>query len=452
MGAVNLTAHGAAIRQKGDARDRAGAETTLTARRWLTGIVAAGALLIPLVVSVTGEDPFRYPKELALRFEVILLVAALAIAWGFGRLALPRLDVREKWLALTAAICAWTIVCALASTNRLVSFASTVLVLEYALLFAVTVLVMRGRPVWFAALALPPAIVNAVVYILQEVRVWTPFDTSRSASEHLARTAMLGNPNDVGSYLVSPALVAAALALSQRRVRAAWAAATALLVAAVFVTQTAAAIGALVVALAVMVALRLRSWRKNAVALLAVIAAASLAVAAYAPLRARVVLMRDALASRDYEVLSAQRTIPFLAAAEMVRDHPLTGVGPGAFAFNFFDYKLRVQERHRWLFGPAKTVENYGEVHNDHLQIASQTGLPGYALFAAALLLLASATWRLRRRSDDDGERTDLVRLLALPLAVSMFVLALAQFPLELIASTHAYLWAAAAVVSWGKR
>jgi hypothetical protein len=41
------------------------------------------------------------------------------------------------------------------------------------------------------------------------------------------------------------------------------------------------------------------------------------------------------------------------------------------------------------------------------------------------------------------------VRILALPLAVSMVILALAQFPLELVAPTQAYLWASAAIVAW---
>ena len=103
--------------------------------------------------------------------------------------------------------------------------------------------------------------------------------------------------------------------------------------------------------------------------------------------------------------------------------------------------------------GPKITEYSFGEVHNDHLQVASETGLPGYALFLTALVLLALPSWRRRavaaEGSGGDSSRGDLVRLLALPLAVSLFVLALAQFPLELVAPTHAYLWAAAVVMAW---
>jgi O-antigen ligase len=424
--------------------------------RWLSGIVVAGALLIPLIMSVAGEDPFRYPKALALRAEIILIIMVLAVMWGFTRAGLPRPERREPWLLLIAAICTWTLFCALVSTNRLVSFPTAAHVLEYALLFVVTVLVMRGRPAWFAGLLVLPAIINSVIYLLQELELWSPFKTSTAAGEHLARTALLGNPNDVGSYFVAPALVAAALALSQRRWRIVWAAAGAFLIAATFVTHTAAAIGTLIVALPVMLVLWGRSWRKTLLALAAAIVLAGIVVARYPPLRTRVATMREAFGRRDFETLSSSRMIPFLAALKMARDRPLTGVGPGCFAYNFFDYKLRAQNEHRWMFGPGITVDNFGEVHNDHLQVLSETGVPGYALFLAALALLAWPSLRRRaaatKRGDEDASRRDrleLVRLTALPLSVSMFVLALAQFPLEVVASTHAYLWAAAAVVAW---
>jgi O-antigen ligase len=420
-----------------------------TASRWLTAVIAAGALVIPVLISWSGDDTFRYPKELALRAEVLVIIAILAIAWGFGRIDLPPLDLRATWLRLTAAICAWTIVCALLSMNRRVSIPPTARVLAFAVLFVITVLILRRLPVRFAGIIVLPAIVNSVIYILQELEIWSPFDTSAAAEKHLARTALVGNPNDVGSYLIVAALVAAALALSRTRGRLVWAGAAVLILVGTYMTHTVAAIGAVAVALLVMLMLWLRSWRARLAALLPLVVFAAVPFAAYPPLRNRALLMRDAVARRDFETLSAARTLPFLTAAAMIGDRPLTGVGPGGFAYNFFDYKLRLQLRRRELFEHT-TEMNFGEVHNDHLQVAAETGLPGYALFLAALLLLGSASWR-RAGSDDAAapDRAAFVHLLALPLAVSMFILALAQFPLELIAPTHSYLWAAAAVVAW---
>ena len=343
----------------------------------------------------------------------------------------------------------WTIVCALTSTNLRVSIPPTARVLACALLFVITVLILRRRPSWFAGIIVPPAIVNGAVYILQELEIWSPFDTSAALEKHLRRTALIGNPNDVGGYLVVPALVAMALALSRRRYRLFWAGAAVFMLAATYVTHTVAAIGAVSVALFVMFALWLRSWPATIAAFLGVVLLSAVPFAAYPPLRARVQLMRDAVQRRDFEAFSAARTLPFLTAAEMIRDRPLTGVGPGGFAYNFFDYKLRLQQRRRELFEHT-TEMNYGEVHNDHLQVAAETGLPGYALFLAALVLIGSASRPKERPAGEaDASRAEFVRLLALPLAVSMFILAIAQFPLELMAPTHAYLWAAAAIVAW---
>lgn len=420
------------------------------APRWLTRIIAAGVVLIPLVMSLTGEDAFRFPKELALRAEVILLIVVLALTWGFGRPGLPRLDLREKWLALTALICGWTMVCTLTSTNRVVSVPATVRVLEFAFVFVITVLVLRTRPSWFAGIIVFPAILNGIIYILQELEIWSPFDTSSAVEKHIGRTALIGNPNDVGGYFIVPALVAMALALSatRTRLRVVWGAAAAFITAATYMTHTVAAIGALSVALFVMFALWLRSWPKTIAMLVVLVALAAVPFSIYKPLRDRALLMRDALRRRDFETFSAARTLPFLTAAEMIRDRPLMGVGPGAFGYNFFDYKLRAQEKHRQLFEHT-TEMNYGEVHNDHLQVASEAGLPGYVLFLAALALIASATWRHRDAASNGENRAAIVRLLALPVAASMFIFALAQFPLELVAPTQTYLWAAAAVVAW---
>jgi len=419
--------------------------------RWLTPVITAGALLIPLAMSISGEDAFRFPKELALRTEVILIILVLTVAWGLGRPVLPKLNLRAKWLQLTVLICAWTIVCLTVSTNYLVSVPSTIRVLEYALLFVVTVLVLHSRPSWFAGMIVPPAILNGIIYILQELEIWSPFDTSTAIEKHIGRTALIGNPNDVGGYFIVPALVATALALSGRRFRLAWAGAAAFIFLATYMTHTVAAIGALAVALFVMFAVWLRSWPKILISCLVVVVIAAIPFATYKPLRARAWLMRNAIRQGDFETFSAGRTLPFLTAIEMIRDRPIMGVGPGAFAYNFFDYKLRIQSRDRKLFEHTAEV-NYGEVHNDHLQVTAEIGLPGYAMFLAALALLASATWRRRSapaEESGDQNREEFVRLLALPLVVSMVILALAQFPLELVAPTHVYLWAAAAIVAW---
>lgn len=407
-------------------------------------------VIIPLFISRTGEAVFRYPKELALRVEVLAIVAVLSAAWGFGRIGLAKPRIGEKWLVLLLLICGWTIISAICSANPQVAGPPIALVLEYGVLFVMTVAVLRRRSLRFAGFIVPAAVLNAIVYLLQETEIWRPFEVS-SSDKHLTRTALIGNPNDVGSYLVAPALVATALALTRRREWVLWGSAAAMITVATFATETVGAIGALIVGLLVIFPLALRSWRLIVVAVLAVAGMLAAGFLLYPPLRARAVLMRTALAGRDYDTLLAARSIPFMTAAAMVHDHPLTGVGPGGFAYEFFDYKLRAQAQHRWLFRAGASEYNFGEVHNDHLQVAAETGLPGYALLLTATILVSLGSWRRRTTSYTEGDdgRGEYVRILATPLAVSFLVLALVQFPLELVAPASSYLFAASTVIAW---
>ncbi len=384
---------------------------------------------------------------------MLLIVILLAAIWGFTPQKLPKLDLKERWVTLAVLICGWTVVAALFSMNHLVSIEPTVRVFAYALMFAVTVTIMRTKAIPFAAFVIPAAIVNAAIYVLQETGAWQPFAIPAGIEPHLTRTALIGNPNDVGSYFVAPALVATALALASRRGRVIWSLAAVVIVGATFVTQTVAAIGAVTVGVVVMLALSLRKWWARIVVAVVIAAIGVSAFLIYAPLRERAASFRAALARRDFDTLSASRLIPFATASAMLRDHPVMGVGPGNFAYQFFDYKLRAQERHRSLFQAGGNDYNYGEVHNDHLQVAAETGFVGYGLFVAALIVLAAGSWQ--RAPAEDGAnfeaRHEYVRLLSLPLALSFAALALAQFPLELVAPTCVYLWAAASVVAWRK-
>ena len=67
---------------------------------------------------------------------------------------------------------------------------------------------------------------------------------------------------------------------------------------------------------------------------------------------------------------------------------------------------------------------NFGETHNDHLQVAAETGLPGYVLLAGAMALLAIPA---RRRRDNvlplTTEQT-VGRAIRMPLAATFFVVA----------------------------
>ena len=86
---------------------------------------------------------------------------------------------------------------------------------------------------------------------------------------------------------------------------------------------------------------------------------------------------------------------------EIVREHPLTGVGAGGFAQAYAD-KVRGT--------PARTTVN---PHNDYLLIAAQAGLPALGLLLALSVLL----WRDAARMGSTFER-DAMRGLVLTVAI----------------------------------
>src|SRR5262249_37710262 len=104
------------------------------------------------------------------------------------------------------------------------------------------------------------------------------------------------------------------------------------------------------------------------------------------------------------------------------------GVGPGCYRYEFYDYKIRVEDKHRSLTLASTRAGQFGEAHNDHLQTMAQTGLPGYLLLLAAGGLAARSSFS-RRRPSIEGR---FARLAALPLVVGFMVNAMPQFPLEL--------------------
>ena len=80
------------------------------------------------------------------------------------------------------------------------------------------------------------------------------------------------------------------------------------------------------------------------------------------------------------------------AGAGMVRDHPLTGVGPGLVEVAYADYR------------PENAVnETNPHLHNVPLQIAAERGLPALALWA---WFIAAVALDLVRRLRDPASRT----------------------------------------------
>ncbi|MEU4761828.1 O-antigen ligase family protein [Actinosynnema sp. NPDC023794] len=84
------------------------------------------------------------------------------------------------------------------------------------------------------------------------------------------------------------------------------------------------------------------------------------------------------------------RELRWQAAARMVAEHPTLGVGPGGF-----------REGYPAASNNAEIDEQTPVAHNMYLEVAAELGVPGFALFAALLVLTAVTCERVRRTTDD---------------------------------------------------
>lgn len=405
-------------------------------------VLAAGALVSAVIFS-GGADPFRLPKELVFRAEGIVLLA-LGAWWATGKRRSWTLRKRPEYL-LAAIILGWTLLTTATSTNRLLSFDSLITVAAAVIIFIATSLAAQTTSLIAIDVLMAGCCANAVIVILQELKIWTPFGSAGETATHYGSVALLGNANDVGTYLVAPALAAVVLTVTASRWRRAiYAAIAALLIGGVVASATRTALFALVAALIVFA---IGHSRAAAMATAAVLIALGVAILSPATQLGRGLReLGTAAVHRDYERLFSERLLPFLTAADMTVDHPLLGVGPGCFKYHFMRYRVALPGRHPggWARGYPM---NWGEVHNDHLQVAAETGLPGYALFLGAIAICAGR----RRRPMASTPEAAFARAMRWPLAALIFVLCLAQFPLELAAPRLMLLTIGALCLTWDR-
>jgi O-antigen ligase len=414
-------------------------------------LLGAGIVFIPILYTGGALDTFRLPKEMAFRAEAIALaltgVFAATASHTRWRDALKELPRRE-WFLL-AAITVWCIVTTLTSSNRPLSEASLITVAAALVVYIATRLIAPALPVAALFVVFAGAVANAVLVTLQELRIWNPFVFPPEIVGHGQSVGILGNPNDVGTFLAGPAVVALVAAVTVRGwQRALYGAAAMALFAGLVMSQTRTAMIAFIAG--AIVAVLLRPWRQSlaAAALLVVFI-----VVAFRPsfgVRDHFFRLVTAARQRDYPVLFSERVVPFLSAIEMVRAYPVTGVGPGCFKYHFMPTRMALEKRYpaSWTRGWPM---NFGETHNDHLQVAAETGLPGYALFAGAIALLAVPA---RRRRDSLVPRTAeqaVGHAIRVPLAATFFVAALAQFPLQIAAPRLMFLTLGAIAISWDR-
>jgi len=387
---------------------------------------------------------------LLFRASAIVLAVALifALTSRFRDSTAPLMRRPQFILPLLAV--AWAGVTTLTSTNHLLSVDSFWTVLCSAIVFIAVFLTLRHKGFWAVDVALVPSVINAILVALQEYGIWQPFRFAPEAAGHVSSSALIGNPNDVGAYLAIPAVAAAVAtgaATGARRI--------AYLVVSLILGLGIIASGArgcIIAYGAALVVLLLSRSLRTAIGVTILLILVAAAIASPATLAGR--QMRQlwtAAREHKYDVLFSERLPPFLCAIEMFRDHPIVGVGPGCFKFHYMAYRLALAKRYpeSWTRGwPG----NFGETHNDHLQLLAEAGIPAYLLFLGALVVIGRRSAIL----DDESERSRHVtrrfaRSLAMPLVVATFLLTMTQFPLQLAAPRLMFLYFGALCMAWSE-
>lgn len=400
--------------------------------------VAIGVVVLPMTVVSSGADAFRLPKELVFRAEAIVLLALLIV-----RMRTPRIPI-ARWrpeFILAAAIVVWTIVVTATSTNRALSIDSLITVIAAAVIFIATCIALESVSLEAVDVLMIGCCVNAAITVLQELRIWNPVS---AAEGHYGSVGLMGNANDVGTFLVVPAVAAVVMAvISIGKRRWIYLGVAVLLVSGMIASATRTALIAFVVSMFV---LAIVQARRAVLVIGAILLVVGLAVLSPATTIGRGVReLRDAAIQRDYQRLFSERLLPFLAAAEMTRDHPFLGVGPGCFRYHFMAYRVALAEKYpsEWTRGFPM---NWGAVHNDHLQVAAEAGAAGYLFMLASLGMLAR-----RSAAGDGAPRAAFARTLRWPLVTAIFLVCLAQFPLELAAPRLMFLTLGAMCLTWDR-
>jgi O-antigen ligase len=419
------------------------------AERFAFAVVCATVIVLPLTFDPLGQEPWRIPKELVFRASAIMLAVALSFALTsrFRPATAPLL--RRPQFILPVLAVAWAGITTLTSTNRLLSADSFWTVVCSAIVSFAVLMTVRHKGFLAVDVALVPAVVNAVLVTLQEYGIWQPFQFPPEAAGHVSSSALIGNPNDVGAYLAIPAVAAAVAtgaATGARRI--AYLAISLVLGVGIIASG---ARGCIIAYGAALVVLLLSRSLRTAIGVTVLLILVAAAIASPATLVGR--QMRQlwtAAREQRYDVLFSERLPPFLCAIDMFRDHPIVGVGPGCFKFHYMAYRLALVKRYpeSWTRGwPG----NWGETHNDHLQLLAEAGTPAYLLFLAAVVVIGrrSATLDQSKRPHQLTRR--FAANLAIPLVVTMFLTTVAQFPLQLAAPRLMFLYFGALCMAWSE-
>jgi len=424
-------------------------------------------LAVPVVLAPTAVDSFRLPKRMLGEWLGLasLLMFALSAALARGGSGAggdePEAGALPPWRrGAFVAAAPLTLVATLgllfSGHPEHVRAALPDLWIGIACLVGWSLALGSGRlERLLAGLAIPGALLAGLA-ILQFHDLYRPFAFTRGEeTARLGVTSLAGNAGDLAAFLVLPVLIAQWRLAEQGAGgsrgsgsgkgwggAALWSGLLLLSLYGLAATQTLTALAAALAGSGLFWLLRLPRRRALAAAGTAAVLAVVLVVGV-TPLRSRAAAGLEAVREGRINQAVSGRLDGWRAAWWMVEEHPVIGVGQGAYRAEFAPAKLALIER-GVPFYRGHVDPFFINAHNDLLEAGAEWGILGWLALAWGLWALARAVRRGFGPRPDGGEadrpdgaapglrrrRSD--RALAVGALAGLGVLALGQFPFRI--------------------
>jgi O-antigen ligase len=268
--------------------------------------------------------------------------------------------------------------------NNLLDFAKVCAVL----LVAVNVITTRNRLRVFLLLFLG-------TFALYPVRgaLFSYFLYHGTVMGRAAWNFIFSNPNDLAGFCILVFSLVAGVLVTEAKRWIRWCASAGMVVLPFLIVLTGSRSGFIALVAYVLFAFRKQLLRLKKFAALAVVVAL-IAVLVPSNLWYRIGTIRDvdeasATSEVESESSTAQRLEIWKVASSIAVEHPLLGVGLGAYPQVHFQYAQRPQ------FNP--TAWGHRDAHSTYLRIASELGVVGLVLFCAIVVVTFQSAERARR-------------------------------------------------------
>ncbi len=401
------------------------AETPPLALRLLELCVIAQMVVIPLVLIPGLRDPFRLPKQLLAELLALVSIACLLavprerLAGMLERCRSAAIAIGPLWLVATISV-------ALSERSGLAMAGLWSFSIGAAALIAWSAGLLR--PARIVSWLMLPAGLVAFLALLEAADWFDPI-SAVAASSRLELTATVGNPGDLSVFLLLPVLfaqmrVARELGLggaersssdssSRKPSRSLllWGGLALMMIAAVLLTQTLAALLALGAGTAVLWGLvvassDLGSATKRRVLASGVLVAVVLGVgvASVGPLRERVVAKVAQVTKGDLNSALTGRLDGWRAAVWMMESRPVVGIGLGTYGATYTTAKEALMADGTPFFAHHGPFSSFANAHSEIFEVAAELGTAGVLCLGWGVWVLIG---RLRNRWHSGSPRTE---------------------------------------------